>query len=75
MSDEPKIPEGEAPRWLDHAINRTRVYQAVTVAFALSVAAGFLPYEHHPYFPFESIPGFAAFYGLVTCIGLVLSVS
>lgn len=67
------LPEGESPRWLDHPRNREKVYWFVVANFAFWVAAGFLPYEHHPYFAFETVPGFAAFYGLVCCIGLVLA--
>ena len=65
-------PEGEAPRWLDDPANRDRIFWSVVVAYLLSIVAGFLPYERHPYFPFEQIPAFAALYGLVCCVGLVL---
>lgn len=49
-----------------------RAFLATGVVFGLTVVAGFLPYEHHPHFPFEEVPGFAAMFGLTGCIGLVL---
>jgi hypothetical protein len=67
------VPEGEEPRWLDHAANRDKVFWAVVVAYALSMLAGLLPYERHPAFALEQVPGFAGLFGLIAFIGLVLT--
>ena len=75
MVDEPGSPRPAAPRWLDEAANRDKVYWVVVVLFAAFVVASVVPYEHHPYFPFEQLPGFAGLFGLVACMGLVLAAS
>ncbi len=49
-----------------------RAFVVVTVLFVLTVVASLLPYEHHPHFSFEELPGFAALFGLTGCVGLVL---
>lgn len=75
MADEHGSPEQPAARWLDDAVHRQRVYWAIVALFAVFVVASVLPYEHHPYFPFEQLPGFAGLFGLVACMGLVLAAS
>lgn len=72
MSDPHDLPEGEAPRWLDDPRHQDWVFWGVVVAYVAVVGAGFLPYERHSSFAFESIPAFQALYGLGCCIGLVL---
>jgi hypothetical protein len=72
MAHDP-VPEGEAPRWLDDPANRNRVFQATAAAWVAFMVAGLLPYERHPYFAVEQLPGFAGLYGLTAFIGLVLA--
>jgi hypothetical protein len=68
-----QLPEGESPRWLDYPHNRRKIFWSVVAAYVISLLAGAAPYEKHPYFAFEQIPGFAGFYGLVSFLGLVLT--
>lgn len=57
---------------LDSKATGARAFAAVAVLFVLTVLVSLLPYEHHPHFAFEEVPGFAALFGLTGCIGLVL---
>lgn len=57
---------------LDSPATGRRAFWGVAVVFVASVLVGLLPYERHPHFPMEAVPGFQAVFGLTGCIGLVL---
>lgn len=67
-----ELPPGEEPRWLDDPANGRKVFNVTVVLYVLFALIGFLPYEHHPHFPFEEIPVFHGIYGFVCFVGIVL---
>jgi uncharacterized membrane protein len=59
-------------RWLDEDRNVKKVVWALVALCALTVVADFF-YEKHAHYGFQAWPGFDAFYGFVSCVGLVLA--
>lgn len=62
---------GERSYWLDQPRNVDRVAYALYAVCAVIVVADAL-YVKHPYFDFEYLFGFHAWYGFVACVALVL---
>lgn len=78
-----KIPDGEAPRWLDDLDNVRKLFRGLWVVCLLLLVggAGLLAWAHqrdvaaggaHHGFAFENWPGFYALFGFVAYVTLVL---
>ncbi len=57
--------------WLDDPLNIKKLWRAFMVVLALTVAAE-LVVHLHPHFELESLFGFHAVYGLVTCLLMIV---
>lgn len=67
-----RSPADESPRWLDHPANVRKVYYAVWIGCAaLLVAELFI--DRHGETPLDHLFGFYGWYGLVSCVALVLA--
>ena len=72
MSERPDIPDTEPKRWLDEPANVRKIVWAV-VAVSFAVLLGDLVVKRYQDHPWESLFGFYAFYGFVSCVFLVLA--
>lgn len=66
MSDERK-------RWLDEPKNVNKIVYTLYGVCVLLILVDFLPYKDHPHYDFEHRVGFYGIFGLVSCVGLVLT--
>lgn len=64
-------PSDEKTRWLDHKRNVDRVYYGLWAICIAVVLADFF-YHKHVHYAWEELPGSYAFYGLVSCVVLVI---
>jgi hypothetical protein len=62
----------EKKYWLDQPGNVRKIYLGLWVV-CLLLAGTDLLYEKHPHFAIESVFGFYAFYGYISCVSLVLA--
>lgn len=58
--------------WLDEPRNVKKLWRGFLVVLALTVVAEFFV-ELHPHFGIESLFGFAAAYGLITCLLMIVA--
>ncbi len=65
----PQHPDSD--HWLVRPATIRLLWIVFSILLALSVLADFFV-EHHPKFGIEGTFGFAAWYGLITCIAMVL---
>ncbi len=66
MSDERK-------RWLDEPKNVDKIVYTLYGVCGLLILVDFVPYKHHLHYAVEDWIGFYGFYGLISCVGLVLA--
>ena len=58
--------------WLDEPRNVKKLWRGFLVVLALTVIAEFFV-DLHPHFAIESLFGFSAAYGLVTCLLMIVA--
>ncbi|MCS5635098.1 MAG: hypothetical protein NZ990_01160 [Myxococcota bacterium] len=58
--------------WLERPGSVDKIIRTLAVICALLVVADFF-YEKHGHYSWENFPGFYAFFGFVSCVGLVLA--
>lgn len=59
------------PHWLDRPDNVRRIWRGFLVVLALTVLAEALV-QLHPHFALESLFGFHAWFGLLSCAAMIL---
>lgn len=62
----------EPARWLDDPRNVDKIVRALYIVCAVVVLLD-LTYAKHGHYAFESIIGFHAVYGFLSCVGLVIA--
>jgi hypothetical protein len=62
----------DASHWLDEPRNVKRLWRGFLVVLALTVLAELLVHLH-PHFEIESVFGFSAWFGFITCAAMIVA--